>query len=78
MDAVTLWDFLTKAPCHGAPAQVTPEEATFKVSGGEMARMRTMCRIASDSGDECLPKWFRAVKIKPTFSHVPFFERRPQ
>ena len=61
MDAATLRDFLTKAPGHRAPAPVTPEEATFKVSaaGGEKARMRAMCGIASDSGDECLPKWFR-------------------
>ena len=34
-------------------------QRTFKVSGGEKAQMRTMCGIASDSGDECLPKWFR-------------------
>lgn len=64
MDAATLRDFLTKAPGQGAPTPVTPEEATFKVSAGEKARMRTMCGIADEAGDECLPKWFRDLFTK--------------
>ena len=50
---------------HGAPAPVTPEEATFKVLAGEKERMRAMvCGITSDSGDECLQKWFRHLSTK--------------
>ena len=68
MDADTLRQFLQAAPTAGAPAAVTPdsskEDGTFKVSEGEKARMKRMCGIDADAGDECFPRWFRDIFAK--------------
>ena len=53
------------------PGTVTPAESsngspdgTFKVSEAEKSRMRRMCGLDEDAGDECFPKWFRDIFAK--------------
>ena len=33
----------------------------FKVSEGEKSRMRAMCGLPDDAGDDCFPKWYRDI-----------------
>ena len=50
------------------PGTVTPADSptgstdgTFKVSDAEKSRMRRMCGLDEDAGDDCFPKWFRDI-----------------
>ena len=66
IDQATLQQLLQAATTQGANAlnTVTPEkrdDGSFKVSEGEKVRMRTMCGLPDDAGDECFPKWFRDI-----------------
>ena len=70
LDADALKAFL--AHQHLTPqGTVTPAETpngspdgTFKVSDAEKSRMRRMCGLDDDAGDECFPKWFRDIFAK--------------
>ena len=47
-----------------AAAAGPKDDGTFKVSEGEKARMRAMCGLPENAGDECFPKWYRDIHDK--------------
>jgi len=54
-----LFQQVRAAPGPAPPATVP--ETTFKVSEGEKARMRAMCGLPENEGDECFPKGYRDI-----------------
>jgi len=60
LDAAAIQQLLQQAAQGGQPKTVTLEKTDdFKVSEGEKSRMRTMCGLPDNAGDECFPKWYR-------------------
>jgi len=57
LDAAAIKQLLEQS---GQAKTVTPEKTEeFKVSEGEKGRMRKMCGLPDNAGDDCFPKWYR-------------------
>jgi hypothetical protein len=62
MDAAAVQQlFQNVRTAAGVTPPITVPEGTFKVSDGEKARMRAMCGLPDNAGDDCFPKWYRDI-----------------
>jgi len=61
MDAAAIQQLFQQVSAAAVTPPTTVPEGTFKVSEGEKARMRAMCGLLDDAGDDCFPKWYRDI-----------------
>ena len=62
MDAAAIQQLFQQVrTASGVTPPTTVPEGTFKVSDGEKARMRAMCGLPDNAGDDCFPKWYRDI-----------------